>query len=75
MTTIRTLEEQAARDREACDGKVRHSNKARAKAAASIQQRGGKKIWIYACTSCRGFHLTSKNPTTRRWWTRRAKEL
>ena len=34
---------------------------ARAIAQATIQEAGLKKLWVYRCPHCPGFHLTSNN--------------
>lgn len=34
---------------------------ARAQAQLTIQEQGLKKLWVYRCPHCPGYHLTSNN--------------
>lgn len=56
-----------------CDRKKRYKTKQSAKEAVSLAKRNGWKRYAYACSVCRGWHLTKQDPATarriRRGWT------
>jgi len=72
MSTVIARSRNAWRDRgkprayrtdNTCKGKRYFSDEllARANAQDTIHEAGLKKLWVYRCSSCPGWHLTSHN--------------
>lgn len=50
-----------ARRARMCDGKRRYPDEWTARAAGQyIEAKEGVSLWLYPCSVCRGFHLTSQ---------------
>lgn len=61
-----TLVEPATNDVATCRRKTRWGTKQRAKKGKALAERRDVKLYIYECSVCHGWHLTSSDPTVER---------